>query len=74
LIINPQATLLDIKDAINERMAKVKALTTHFLESVINCNKENDGFDKDCVENILSTINDFLEEIDFLYQRLSSMV
>lgn len=73
-IINPEATLSDVKDAIEERIAKVKALTSHFLENVINYDENSDGLSKECLEDMLNMINDFLHEIDFLYQRLNTMM
>lgn len=68
--ISPDATLLDIKDAITERIAKVKTLTSQFLEIVIN-NNNYETIDQESLETIISMINDFLDEIDLLYNRIN---
>jgi hypothetical protein len=69
-ILNPEATLLDIKDAINERIAKVKALITQSLDNIFSDDEAAKGIDPECLGTILSTVNDFIAEIDLLSQRL----
>lgn len=66
-ILNPEATELDIKDAIDERISKAKALGAKLLSNI----QGKDTLDSEMLYSVIWTINDFLEEIDFLYQKIT---
>jgi hypothetical protein len=66
-ILNPDATELDIKDAIDERITKAKAIGTKLLTNI----QDKEILDPELLRSVIWTINDFLEEIDFLYQKIA---
>jgi hypothetical protein len=67
-VFNSNATALDIKDAIDERVAKVKAISSRLLTQI---NNRSEGIDQEVLYSIIWTMNDLLEEAAFLCQKLS---
>jgi hypothetical protein len=67
-IINPEATKLDIEDAINERLTKAKAITIKLLN--IHCDEISDN---ELSYNVVWTVSDLLEEIESLIQHLQNL-
>jgi hypothetical protein len=66
-VFNSNATMLDIKDAIDERVTKAKAIASRLLTQI----DRNETIDKEVLYSITWAINDFLEEAAFLCQKMS---
>jgi hypothetical protein len=67
-IFNPNATILDIKDAIDERVTKAKAISSRLLTQI---NNGSEAIDQEVLYSIVWAMNDLLEEAAFLCQKLS---
>jgi hypothetical protein len=66
--INSEATKLDIEDAINERLAKAKAITIKLLNT-----HADEIADNELSYNVVWTVSDLLEEIESLMQHLQNL-
>lgn len=67
-IINPEATKLDIEDAINERLTKAKAITIKLLD-----NNADEIGDNELLYDVVWTASDLLEEIELLIQHRQNL-
>ena len=66
-ILNPSAIELDLKDAIDERFLKIKAVTTGILATRDNVSE----LEQEIVYNLIWLIDDYLDEIDLMHRQLS---
>jgi hypothetical protein len=64
-IFNLSADKLDIIDAINERITKIKTLTACLLFACYN----KDELDNETVCGVAWTIEDFIKELELLHEQ-----
>jgi hypothetical protein len=68
-ILNPSLDRMDLIDALNERITKIKALVTCLIFA---CNNDS-GIDNDVIGNTAWAIEGFIEEIESLQEQIEKL-
>lgn len=69
-VLNPALSLLNIKDAIDERLSKIKGI----LNCLMFANIQEEELDVDSTYHALWAMDGFLEEISCLKRKLDEIV
>lgn len=72
-ILNPALSAADLKDTIEEKICKIKGILSCVIFALEFTHRE-DKLDHTSVCQVLWTINEFLEEVDYLRQKLGETV
>jgi hypothetical protein len=69
-ILNPSLDKMDLVDAINERITKLKALVTCLLFASYS----DSGIDNNVVGNTAWAIEGFIDEIELLQEKIEKLI
>ena len=71
-IINPSASLFEIKDSIHAKLIKVRSIISCLFIAIHN--NEDSAIRTETINEVLLVAEDYLEELDVLQTALDKMV